>query len=75
MTPKMAAMGKTVQLPPDMALGFVSASSVAVYPPGVPCLLPGQQITREAVDYLASAYKYGFDVFGLNNGMIRVADR
>jgi arginine/lysine/ornithine decarboxylase len=73
-SPNEAAWCKICKMPLSMAVGFASARAVGVYPPGVPCLLPGQLITREAVNYIANAVSYGFDVFGLYGGMLTVAD-
>lgn len=75
MTPKQAVQEKSYQMPLNMAAGFISSRTAGVYPPGVPCLLPGQLINRDVVDYIEKALSYGFDVFGLEDGMIRVLDR
>ena len=32
--------------------GLIAGEMVAVYPPGIPCLLPGELITAEMLDYL-----------------------
>lgn len=34
------------------ASGLISAEIVAAYPPGIPCLLPGEDISSEMVEYL-----------------------
>ncbi|MBV9807439.1 MAG: hypothetical protein JO286_09680 [Solirubrobacterales bacterium] len=39
-------------MPVDQALGTISCEAAAGYPPGVPSLLPGKQITAEVVAYL-----------------------
>lgn len=41
------------------AAGCISASSIAPYPPGVSVVAPGEEITREIVEYLAVV---GYDV-------------
>lgn len=74
MTPKQAVQEKSCHIPLNMAAGFVSSRTAGVYPPGVPCLLPGQLINRDVVDYIEKALSYGFDVFGLEDGMLRVLD-
>lgn len=44
------------------AIGRISSDSLAAYPPGVPNLTPGEQITEEIVDYLqaTAATKVGY---------------
>ena len=43
----------------NLAAGCVSASSIAPYPPGVGVVAPGEEITREIIEYLAAV---GYDV-------------
>ncbi|HZK17987.1 MAG TPA: decarboxylase [Clostridia bacterium] len=53
MTPREAWICGHCALPLREAVGKVSAESVAVYPPGIPTLLPGEVITPEIVEYLS----------------------
>ena len=39
-------------LPVEQAVGRVSADSVAAYPPGIPNLMPGEEITAENLTFL-----------------------
>ncbi len=73
-SPKEAAWCRICKMPLEMAVGFASARAAGVYPPGVPCLMPGQLITRETVEYIQKAVSYGFDVFGAEGGMLCVVD-
>lgn len=34
------------------SINLISGEMVALYPPGIPCLLPGERITAEVLDYL-----------------------
>lgn len=36
----------------EQARGEISAEMIAAYPPGIPCLLPGERITEEVYNYL-----------------------
>lgn len=45
--------------------GFVSASSLYLYPPGIPFLLPGEIITEELIDYARDMQAARFQVRGL----------
>ena len=44
------AIGHEVAL--EEAVGNVAAESVEVYPPGIPLILEGFRVSRDAVDYL-----------------------
>ena len=44
-----------------------------LYPPGIPCLVPGEVITDEMVQKILRYEKMGFSVHGLkNNGNYRL---
>ncbi|NLB17916.1 MAG: hypothetical protein GX825_04090 [Syntrophomonadaceae bacterium] len=51
-TPRQAFLSaaKTVMI--KESIGFISTEIVAAYPPGIPCLVPGEVITAEVVEYL-----------------------
>ncbi len=57
LTPRQAfyASKRTVRL--DESRGLIAGEMVAPYPPGIPCLLPGEIITREIYDYLTYLQK------------------
>ncbi len=50
--PRDAFLGETEVVAVDAALGRVSCEAIAGYPPGIPALLPGEQIGAEVVAYL-----------------------
>lgn len=43
----------------EQAAGLVSGEWVAVYPPGIPVLLPGEEVDRAVVNYLIEARESG----------------
>jgi lysine decarboxylase len=51
-SPRDAFLGDSEAVPVDAAVGRISCEAIAGYPPGVPALLPGEQITAEVVVYL-----------------------
>lgn len=57
--------GKAVNL--EASAGFVSASGLYLYPPGIPFLLPGEEITEEMIDYIREIQKTKLKVQGLVN--------
>ena len=52
MSVREAFFARTEIVPAHSAIGAVSADTVAAYPPGIPNLLPGEEITSAAVEYL-----------------------
>ena len=52
-------------VPMDQAQGRTAAKSVAIYPPGIPLLVPGEKITEEQVEMIRKAQQEGLYVEGL----------
>ena len=59
MPPRPAFFAATTTLPIDQAVGRVCAELVAPYPPGIPVLAPGEQITADALAALDRARRAG----------------
>jgi len=57
-------------VPLDDSVGKVSATSVGVYPPGVPLILPGEVISKEIIGYMLEVKRLGGSLFGVNNRYI-----
>ena len=55
MPPRRAFFAAAETVPIDRAVGRVCAELVAPYPPGIPVLAPGEQVTAEALDALKQA--------------------
>lgn len=51
-------------LPLKSAVGRVAAEMVCPYPPGIPLLAPGEEITSEVVEYLEHVQREGWEVRG-----------
>ena len=49
------------------AEGKVCAGSIIPYPPGIPFICPGEEITPEAVNYIKSLRDAGEKVIGVND--------
>lgn len=54
----------------SQAAGRAAGSFVTVYPPGVPMLIPGEEITPEAILLIQENQKLGLTVEGIKNGQI-----
>lgn len=50
------------------AVGYVAAEFVSLYPPGIPLLVPGEQIEAEIVALIRTSLKQGLSVIGINSG-------
>ena len=59
MSPRRAYFAASEQVPLDHALGRVSAELVAPYPPGIPVLAPGEEISAATLDALHHAAAAG----------------
>ncbi len=70
-------LGKVVYIPLESSAGFVSASMVTPYPPGVPVLCPGETITENIIVQIQRLLRSGTELQGLaeNMGLIRVMDK
>lgn len=52
LSPRQAFYSKKHRVPLSQAVGKVAGEMAAAYPPGIPCLLPGEIITSEIYEYL-----------------------
>ena len=73
--PRDAFFAPSEYLPLTKAEGRTSADIVTIYPPGVPVLVPGEEVGFSAIDYLRSLASYGARIDGvleLDEPQIRV---
>jgi arginine decarboxylase len=66
-TPRDAFLGKGESVPVERAIGRISCEGIAGYPPGVPALLPGEQVTAEVVEYLRELTAAGARLHGASD--------
>jgi arginine/lysine/ornithine decarboxylase len=59
LTPRQAIAAPRERVPRRQAVGRVSGESIGCYPPVQAVFVPGERITEEAVDYLASVVEAG----------------
>lgn len=57
MSPRRAWMARSRPVKIHEATGLVSGETVCVYPPGIPVICPGEEITGEVKDYLLAVRK------------------
>ena len=59
MTPQRAFFARSCAVPVSSAVGRVSAELVAIYPPGIPILAPGERVTDALLAMLRDATTSG----------------
>lgn len=64
MTPRDAWLGAAEQVRLRDAVGRISIDALAVYPPGIPNVVPGEVITPEIVDFIEDSLTAGAFVRG-----------
>jgi arginine/lysine/ornithine decarboxylase len=55
--------------------GYVSASQICIYPPGIPLVNPGEKITQEIINITESAVIQGLEVIGVEKSKIKVIEQ
>ena len=58
-TPREAGLRHAHAVPADAAVGRISAALVCPYPPGIPLLVPGEEITPAALSCLRQLHTAG----------------
>lgn len=66
-SPRDAFLGDAEVVDVDDAVGRISCESIAGYPPGIPALLPGEEITAETVAYLRELVTTGARLHGASD--------
>jgi hypothetical protein len=64
-SPRDAYFGPHSHVALSQAAGRISCDIVTVYPPGIPILAPGEEISRAAVDYLQFLGRHGARIDGV----------
>jgi arginine decarboxylase len=64
-SPREAYFGKYVYVPLNQAAGRITCDIVTIYPPGVPILTPGEEISRQVVEYLQFLGRHGARIDGV----------
>ena len=59
-------------IPLELAEGRIAGDFVIIYPPGVPVTIPGEPVTKEALEQILEADKCGLEIMGLKDKEIAV---
>ena len=71
LSPREAFFAESLPLPLDECAGHVSAEMVTPYPPGIPVLAPGEEISGEIVAYLREGAATELKVHGPEDRTLR----
>ncbi|MEI7890229.1 MAG: ornithine decarboxylase, partial [Actinomycetes bacterium] len=66
-TPREAFLGSGEAVPVDQAVGRISCETIAGYPPGIPALVPGEEVTAELVGHLRAILASGAQLHGASD--------
>ena len=72
--PREAFFAEREHVPVERAVGRVSAELVAPYPPGIPVLAPGEEVTPEVVEALRAARAAGSRIAYAADPTVRTLD-
>jgi arginine/lysine/ornithine decarboxylase len=64
LNPRAAWLASEESVPVAKAIGRISAETVAVYPPGIPVLCPGEEITSLVLEYLRTVREHDLPCHG-----------
>ncbi len=73
-SPREAFFAPRESVPVERAVGRVCAELVAPYPPGIPVLAPGEEVTLEAIDALRAARDAGSRIAYAADPTVRTLD-
>jgi arginine decarboxylase len=59
LSPREAFFAPIQRVPFQEAVGHICAEIISPYPPGIPILVPGEEVTQEAVNYLLLVHEAG----------------
>lgn len=73
--PRDAYNANVIELPLHESLGYVSAEAVMIYPPGIPLIIPGEQIDQNIIDTIDDYVNNGSIIFkDSNDGYLKVVN-
>ncbi|HPU95630.1 MAG TPA: hypothetical protein PK488_02025, partial [Bacillota bacterium] len=65
MSMREAAFCDSETVPLTQAVGYVATETVSVYPPGIPAIIPGEEITAEKAVLIIDLARSGYFIKGL----------
>lgn len=75
LTPREAWLGPKREVKVHESLGLIAGETISIYPPGIPLVALGEEITPVVIDYLQRATEFSWQGWeGFNRGKILVID-
>ncbi len=71
LSPRQAFMAPCRRVPLRDGVNKTAGEMIAAYPPGIPCILPGELISREMIDYLVYLVRSGARIQGPEDAALR----
>ncbi len=71
LTPREAYFAKSDRIPLHQAIGQISAESLCPYPPGIPLVCIGEEITTEVVEMLQCIWRSGGIINGASDDSLK----
>ena len=62
MTPRDAFFGETECIPAARAVGRAAAEQITPYPPDIPAVVPGEELSEGVIDYLTTGVAAGMNI-------------
>ncbi len=59
LTPRTAFFAEIERLPLSETVGRICGEIISPYPPGIPILIPGEEVTQRALDYVVLVHRAG----------------
>ena len=70
-SPQEAFYAVKIKVPIREAAGHISGEFVMAYPPGIPILAPGEEITDEIIDYIQYSVEKGCSMQGMEDSTLQ----
>lgn len=70
--PREAFNGNKTPVPLKESIGMISGEFLMAYPPGIPILCPGEEITKEIIDYVQMLKNTGLYVQGTEDPEVEI---
>lgn len=71
LNPRDAWQSKSKEIVLEDSLGYISSETIAVYPPGIPVVCPGEKITQQVFEYLLTIRQGGYRLQGPSDPTLR----
>lgn len=65
LSPRQAAGKELREVPLDKAVGEIAGQAIIPYPPGIPLVFPGEELTEEIVRHIEQMVRYHGNVLGI----------